>query len=520
MTPLLCGDGRPRLSLLARSGQRPRAAVATQTPDVIPSVERGTWGRGGTRHTPRATARPGPSLDARDDRSLARLRTLVIAFALLTTTTVFAAPPEKWYDAYKRGVNAVNAKGYRAGADALQKAIAEMPTEGTGVRAGREIIIYVPHFWLGIAKFNLGDVDGALREWRTSEDQGVITRTEYYSRMKDWVARAQTEKQRNAQSEASGPKKQADAAISKALETQGDALSAGGDRSENYRAASRKLQEALAQFHQAGTDVNGYAAAQQTAQQASALFAVAADEGKKLKAARQAMPAVVPKPTPAPPPQRTPIVITNVPPATATQAQTQAPPKADSAPPPPVESEAEVAARLAVQQYRRNVGAAPPAIARAETREAERLRRELESARSDADFARITRDASDRDAAMAKKIAATLAPPPATTAAPAPTPANALDLSSAFHAYAAGDLDGAEQMLTRILQVQAAPEAYVLRGCTRYTRAMLSRKPESLLAAATADFKSALQANRALRLDRAAFSPKLVAFFEQVREQR
>ncbi len=489
--------------------------VIARRQHVIPSVERGTWGTGGTMHAPRATARPGPSLDARDDMGLARLRTLTVAFALLATSFVSAAPPEKWYDAYKRGVSAVNAKGYRAGADALQKSIAEMPNEGTGVRAGREIIIYVPHFWLGIAKFNLGDVDGALREWRTSEDQGVITRTEYYSRMKDWVARAQTEKQRNAQSEASGPKKQADAAISKALETQGDALSAGGDRSESYRAASRKLQEALAQFHQAGTDVSGYAAAQQTAQQASALFAAAADEGKKLKAARQAMPSVVPKPTPAPPQQRPPIVITNIPPATATQAP---PPKVDTTPPPPVESEAEVAARIAVQQYRRNVGAAPQAIARSETRDAERLRRELESAKSDADFAGITRDASDRDAAMTKKIAAALAPPPTTTAEP--VPAAALDLSGAFHAYAAGDLAGAEQILTRILQVQAAPEAYALRGCARYTRAMLSRKPESLLAAARADFKSALQGNRALQLDRAAFSPKLVAFFEQVREQR
>jgi tetratricopeptide (TPR) repeat protein len=427
-----------------------------------------------------------------------------------------AAPPEKWYDAYKRGMSAVNARSYRAGADALQKAIAEMPNEGTGVRAGREIIIYVPHFWLGIAKFNLGDVDGALREWHTSEEQGVITRTEYYARMKDWVSRAQTEKQRNAQSEASGPKKEADAAISKALAMQVDALSAGGDRSESYRSAQRKLQEALSQFHKAGTDVTGYAAAQQTAQQASTLFATAAEEGKKLKAARQAMPAVVPKPKPAPPQQQAPVLITNVPPAVVTPP----PARVDTAPPPPVESEAEVAARVAVQQYRRNVGEAPQAIARAEVREAERLRRELESAKSDGDFARIARDASDRDAAMVKKIAEALAPAPTATPASISAPPSTPDLSGAFRAYAAGDLAGSEQLLTRILQVQPGPEAYVLRGCARYTRAMLSRTPDALLAAARADFKAALQRNRTLRLDRAAFSPKLVAFFEQVREQR
>jgi tetratricopeptide (TPR) repeat protein len=424
-----------------------------------------------------------------------------------------AASPEKWYDAYKRGVSAVNAKGYRAGADALQKAIVEMPNEGTGVRAGREIIIYVPHFYLGIAKFNLGDVDGALREWRTSEEQGVITRTEYYARMKDWVARAQTEKVRNAESEASGPKKEADIAISKALAVQVDALSAGGDRTESYRSAQRKLQDALSQFHDAGTDVRTYAAARQTAEQAASLFAAATEEGKKLKAARQTLPPVVPKPKPP-----APVVITNVPPATATQP----PPKTDTAPPPPVESEAQVNARVAVQQYWRNAGQAPRGMARVETREADRLRRELERAKSDNEFTRIANEARDRDAAMARRIAAmlALAPAPAVVLpAPAST-ASAPDLSGAFRAYATGDLAGSEELLTRIIRVQPGPEAYALRGCARYTRAMLSRTPDALLAAAAADFKAALQRNRALRLDRTAFSPKLVAFFEQVRRRR
>jgi len=444
-----------------------------------------------------------------------------------------AASAERWYDAYKRGVSAINAKGYRAGAEALQKAIVEMPNEGTGVRAGREIIIYVPHFYLGIAKFNLGDVDGALREWRTSEEQGVITRTEYYARMKDWVSRAQAEKVRNAESEASGPKKEADTAISKALAMQVDALSAGGDRTESYRSAQRKLQDALSQFHDAGTDVNRYAAAGQTAQQAASLFAAASEEGKKLKAARQTPPPVVPKPRP--------VLITNVPPATLPQpAPTQPPPtvtlpltKTDTAPPPPVESDAQVNARVAVQQYWRNAGEAPRDIARVETREADRLRRALERAKSDDDFTRIAKEAGDRDAALARKIAASRAPvpvspssaPPASAPPASAVPARAVlssapDLSGAFRAYATGDLAGSEELLTRIIRVQPGPEAYALRGCARYTRAMLSRTPDALLAAAAADFKAALQRNRALRLDRTAFSPKLVAFFEQVRGQR
>jgi hypothetical protein len=49
---------------------------------------------------------------------------------------------------------------------------------------------------------------------------------------------------------------------------------------------------------------------------------------------------------------------------------------------------------------------------------------------------------------------------------------------------------------------------------------MLSRTPEALLTGALADFKSALAQNRGLRLDPQAFSPKLVAYFEQVRNGR
>ncbi len=35
---------------------------------VIPSVERGNWGMGGSRLVMRATTHPVPSLDARDDK--------------------------------------------------------------------------------------------------------------------------------------------------------------------------------------------------------------------------------------------------------------------------------------------------------------------------------------------------------------------------------------------------------------------------------------------------------------------
>jgi hypothetical protein len=413
------------------------------------------------------------------------MKRLALVLALLLATAASAAP-EKWWDAYARGVAAVNAKNYRVAADSLQKAIGEMPNEGTNVRTRRELITYVPHFWLGIAKFNLGDNDGALREWRISEEQGVIAKTEYYSRMKDWVARAQAQTQRNAQDSASGAKKSADTAISKALEMQLGALSAGGDRAESYLNGQRKLMEARTQFQKAGTDVSAYKAAEQTAQQAAALFNNAAEEGKKLRAARAATPAPR-KPAPAPvktaqiiPITQAPVKVIETPPAPL--------PKAQTAPPPTVLTADEVTKRIADQDEKR---------------------RKLAEAR------KLT-DAKAMEA-MKKPVVVTATPlPPVPTATPAQP-----ELRRAYRAFAAGDLTASEQLLTGILRAQpAVAEAYLLRGCARYTQAMLSRTPDPLLLAATDDFRAALQRNAALRLDRDEFSPKLIAFFEQVRSRR
>lgn len=456
-------------------------------------------------------------------------RRLIAGLILLCAIRPVAAA-ERWWDSYNRGVAAVNASNYKAAADALSKAIAEVSTESTALRAGNKIITYVPHFWLGIAKFNLGDVDGALRSWRTSEEQGAIARTEYYGRLKEWVARANAEKQRRAQNDASGSKKSADVAISRALATQGDALSAGGDRTESYRSAQRKLDEALAQFARAGTDIAIYRTAEKSAVQAAVQFAAAAEEGKKLRASRPSgvaanRPAVAQKPA-----EVSAIVVE----------ESRKPVVETSA---PVTSEAEVAASLAVQKFRRSVidAAAKSRLVtiqeflKGEARQADALRDQLQSAESDADFIRIAKSASDREAAIAKTVArlrATPEPAPplpaATPSAPPPTPVTATAsaapvpsaLRDAYLEFANGRLDASEGMLNDLIARGAGAEAYLLRGCARFTRATLSRRPEQLLAAATDDFKAALQRNGALRLETRTFSPKLVAFFDNVRRTR
>jgi hypothetical protein len=444
-------------------------------------------------------------------------RLLLAVLALTLALPALGASPEKWYDAYKRGVLAVNAKNYRDAVIALQRSIDEMPTESTGVKAGREIITYLPHFWIGIAKFNTGDVDGALRSLKTSEDQGVVTRTEYYATLKDWVARAKTEKQRNADSAATGPRKAADATLSRALEMQLAALRAGGDRTDSYAQAQRKLQDARTQFQKAGSDVGAYRAVEATANQAIAAFTAAAEEGQRLKDARAAAPPKKParvieisvpvEPTPAPV-------------ATATVA-----PQPQPEPTPAAESEARVAARLAVQQYRRNAVTAPKGLGGLDVKQAEKLRARVDTAKNDAELQQITKEASDRDRALATRVADLATPAPAVIPATTTAPAIAevprrVDLGPAYRAFAGGDLAGAERLLSGILASQQAPEAFLLRGCARYTRAMLSRDPASSLPAAESDFRAALQRDAKLRLDRNAFSPKLVAYFERVRGGR
>lgn len=385
------------------------------------------------------------------------MRRAAAVVLLFVAANAFAA--EKWWDAYNRGTAAVNARRYADAQSAMQAAIAANPNEGTEIKVGTTIIgSYLPHFWLGIAKYHLGDIDGALREWRISEEQGAVARTPYYSQLKSWVQRGQLEKQRLAEQAASGPRKAAENAISRAVQAQGDAMGAGGDRTESYRDAQRRLQDALGRFRQAGTNAAAYESVTETAEQATQRFSAAAEEGKRLKAAAAAA-----KPKPQPPvPKPVEIEVPFEPPPAKTETVAPVPVTPKKDPPPAVVKET------------------PPPV---------------------------------------QKPAPAVTPAQTPAPAPVPVPVRA-DVTPAYRAFAMGDLATAERLLTSMLAKTPAAEAYLLRGCVRYTQATLSRTPEPLLAAATNDFKAALARNRYLRLDPGVFSPKLVRRFEQVRNGR
>jgi tetratricopeptide (TPR) repeat protein len=441
------------------------------------------------------------------------------AIVLLLALPLFAQQPQ-WPDYYKRGVESVRAGRYAGGAEDLKRAIAEMPTENGALRARNEIITYVPHFWLGIARFNLGEYDAALREWKTSEEQGVVQSTPYFGQLRDWISRAQAQKRREAESSAADSRKAADTAISRALSGQMEAVAAGGDRNETYRSARRKLQEALDVFNHAGTNITAYRRAADTASLARELFSTAAEEAKKAKASRAA--------TPPPPRVQKPAPHEVV--ATATipfDAPKPTPPPVVVAPPAPaVESEAFVSARLALQKYRRHLlesGGASQArpfqkYVHDSLQETYRLEHRLNGKPSEEEIRRVGDQVAIKDRELIAQVEKVRKPAVAVAAAPPPPPApreTRAELESAYRAFATGDFDTAEALLTKLLGTKPEAPAYALRGCARYTRAMLSRRAN--LATATADFRAARRLDPRVRLDTAAFSPKLVKYFDSVR---
>jgi len=446
---------------------------------------------------------------------------------IATTVAIPLSAAERWWESYNRGVAAVRAKNYEAGAEALQRAVAEMPVENGAARAKNEIITYVPHFWLGIARFNLSDVEGALREWKTSEDQGVVQSTPYFAQLREWEARAQSEKQRRSESAAGDSKREANAAVGRAVSAQMDAVAAGADRSDGYRAAQRKLQEAMEANGKGGTEIRAYRKVAELATQARELFVNAGEDARKQRASR--VPAVArqnpqPVPPPAAPSRREPQAATEV--AAAAPQVSQIPPRPQPSPaaapqtapgkiaqaPLPataVESEELVNARMALQQYRRHL-----VDLHLPTDEVQKLERTL---KSNPDASAI-RGVEERVAARERELSRNPKSRVIEVTSSRLQGEGKNELESAYRAFAAGDLAVSERQLSRMLATRESAEAYLLRGCTRYTHAMLSRDRDALLGAAASDFRSALKLNRSLKLERSSFSPKLIAYFEQLRK--
>jgi hypothetical protein len=463
-------------------------------------------------------------------------RALLCAVALLLAGAAGAAA-EDWWDFYGRGLAATQRSDWANVASQMQRAVALKNEEELAARAKNNIIVYVPHFWLGIARFNLGDTDGALRELRLSESQGVVQRTQYYPQLKAWTSRAENEQQRTIAAQAAPNRKSAEGAINRALGAQVDAMSAGGDRVDSFRSGQKKLQQALELFNRGGNDPKVLDSAADLANQARTSFAGAAEEAKVQKAARAAQQARAAATAPSPPVA----VFTTVP----TTVTTASPPsdfrvEVIDTTRTAVESAAHAEARVAVQEYRRaldqtvrNEDARLAAYARGARFEADKWARTLDGKVDDRASGQIGQMVQDRQEKLAQKVAASRpvapptplpAPPVSTTiAVEAPPPPAGVStekrvVAEAYAAFATGALSQAEGLLNHVLLTQPrnAP-ALALRGVVRYTRAMLNPADLRLLDGARSDFLVAVAVNPSLSLDPRSFSPKLIAYFHDVR---
>lgn len=83
-----------------------------------------------------------------------------------------------FYRYYKTGVSAAETKDWALVEDMMQRAIEAEPEEKAHLLLHRGG--YFPHFYLGLARYHLGDCEGALAVWAESDQQGAIVGQDEY----------------------------------------------------------------------------------------------------------------------------------------------------------------------------------------------------------------------------------------------------------------------------------------------------------------------------------------------------
>ncbi|MDX1382844.1 MAG: hypothetical protein R3190_04315 [Thermoanaerobaculia bacterium] len=95
-------------------------------------------------------------------------RLVGIAAAPLLLATVGALLAQAT-DLYREGLDAVAVEDWVTAESRMRAAIAERPEARQ-----RRRLVYIPHYYLGLARFRQGDCAGADEAWRESERQGVV----------------------------------------------------------------------------------------------------------------------------------------------------------------------------------------------------------------------------------------------------------------------------------------------------------------------------------------------------------
>lgn len=124
--------------------------------------------------------RPVPS------RRLLAAPTLALTLALALASLTPEPARADYKDSYLRGRDAAGAGDWSGVVRAMEEAIAEEPQESERIRFyGMRFEPYVPHYYLGLARFQLGDCEGALRAFEVSTSQGAIRNLGEYGTLQE-----------------------------------------------------------------------------------------------------------------------------------------------------------------------------------------------------------------------------------------------------------------------------------------------------------------------------------------------
>ncbi|HSN69435.1 MAG TPA: hypothetical protein VLV48_09330, partial [Thermoanaerobaculia bacterium] len=167
-----------------------------------------------------------------------------LASILLALAAIAALAAPQWVEDYERGLAAIAASDWTKVAIAMQSAAKQNPNEAVTLKLRRRTVVYVPWYWLGVAQLETGDAAGALQSLRTSARQGVIDKTPLYGDFRKALSRAEAASASPRTGRAPAAAATYQNAVKAAVASQGKAMLAGSTRSETYRKATLKLQEA------------------------------------------------------------------------------------------------------------------------------------------------------------------------------------------------------------------------------------------------------------------------------------
>jgi len=99
-----------------------------------------------------------------------RFRSILAFLILFVAKNLFA----DWYEDYNEGLKLIEKKEWQVAVLRLQSAVRETDDERISAPYGTKRTTYFPHFYLGIAYYNLKMYQAALSEFEKSEKDGAI----------------------------------------------------------------------------------------------------------------------------------------------------------------------------------------------------------------------------------------------------------------------------------------------------------------------------------------------------------